>query len=151
MNLKRAVLTRKLILRMIRQGVKGTYEVSPEDLPKAGKWLNMEVYGQITKRFGECRTVACLGGYMTLDPELRKEGLRNEGDYRPDLEYYSLMPSYAGKEEGANSLADFLEIQYREARTMFDGNQPNNLKLLLRQFEELCRRNGVDAEKGVLL
>ncbi len=65
-----------------------------------------------------CGTVACAGGWLTLNPALQAQGL----DHTTSLDYRAtesnLIPTYAGKTD-IIALAEFFEITVQEALNIF--------------------------------
>ncbi len=70
-----------------------------------------------------CGTIACAGGWLTLNPALQAQGL---GHCKQIISKSNLIPTYAGK-RGIGAIAEFFEITVPEAMHIFIDapNQPN--------------------------
>lgn len=128
MNQERISRAVAVVRELIDRGVTD----EPDEIDSA-EALNMATWG----RKSDCGTSACLGGWMTLDPELRAQGLRNRRDFFPD-HTYSLEPRFEG-EQGGYALAVFFDITGDEMRYVFGGDNPNSLTKGLSRLERVAR------------
>ncbi len=97
-----------------------------------------------TTRWGDnniaCGTVGCIGGWMTLDPELRRMGLRNARDARIPYDFGPpLRPSY-GSSKGDLALMDFLELDDVPTRHLFGDHNPSDWTAAARRFDDVLEQ-----------
>jgi hypothetical protein len=85
-----------------------------------------------------CGTVGCLGGWFTLDPSFRAEGLRNENDINPESAVEDLRPWFNGVRD-YDALQEFFDLNIYEIRHIFGGYNTNSLD------------DGIDRIRWVLL
>ena len=92
------------------------------ELEAKGVVLQMNNWGEQT----ECGTVGCLGGWMTLDPELRVLGLRNAADYKQPYEE-PLKPIFpcrsGGLRQGGSALAGLFDVPGNLVSDIFDSQR----------------------------
>jgi hypothetical protein len=120
----------RVVQELIDRGVSTGYD--PGEEPDVADMLDITSWGY----YSDCGTVACLGGWMTLDPKLREMGLRHYGDLHPGS--CSLEPQYAG--EGAiGAVMEFFGLDGHEATYIFGGDNPNSLDAGLSRIQRVLR------------
>jgi len=130
MNTQRLERAAEVVQELIDRGL--PTEFPPGEEPDVTDKFNISGWGYRTS----CGTVACLGGWMTLDPELRREGLRHTGDVRPGS--LMLQPVFGDEIAGA-ALMDFFGISGDEMLYIFGGGNPNSLEKGLSRIQRVLR------------
>jgi hypothetical protein len=119
-----------VVQELIDRGVSTGY--IPGEEPDHADIFDISGWGYRT----DCDTVACLGGWMTLDPQLREMGLRNYTDLAPGA--CSLEPQYRG--DGAIlAMMEFFDLTEHEATYIFGGYNPNSLEKGLSRIQRVLR------------
>lgn len=96
--------------------------VQSDDDTDTGDRLNLCDWGRTTN----CGTVACLGGWFTLDPTFREQGLRSERDNDRGPFPDGHAPLFGGR-RGYDALELFFELHRIECRHIFAGWNTNSL------------------------
>jgi hypothetical protein len=74
-----------------------------------------------------CGTSACLAGWFTLDPVFREQGLRNDGDTRPNHKFHALGPVF-GHHREYRALQAFFGLDAIACNHIFAGWNSNRLE-----------------------
>lgn len=126
MNTKRLTRTRDMLLELKARGV----TTEPD---RDRHQFDIATWG--TKGYEHCGTVACIGGWATLDPVLRAEGLfrvgdtssGDPGDMTPMVEPLDSFGLPVKPLVAYDALMDFYDLGYTTADYIFSGHNTNDL------------------------
>ena len=123
MNTQRLEHAKKIIARLRAEGVCDT------QTPIGGSVLDMGRWGITTP----CGTSACLGGWFTLDPVFREQGLESDRSKKLDRNLY---PHFANH-TGFTSLAVFFGVDQPSSKHIIHGRNTNSFTDALERIDEV--------------
>lgn len=83
-----------------------------------------------------CGTTGCIGGWATLDPELRAQGLKNYNDL--DLDYASDLTPVFEDDGGFTALGKFYELDTDTTNYIF-GHHNNTLEHAVERITDVLQ------------
>lgn len=96
------------------------FHIKKGAMPKTDT-LDMRLWGTV----GECGTVACLAGWLVLDPRIQAEGLMPERESERDIS--TLRPTYKGY-AGLDALEEFFDASDGAIEHVFGHENENDLQ-----------------------